>query len=141
MADTAQVETMARSFVDKAAAEGKSFSTNPNAALFATAGNMQLGAAKTDEVRFTEGGETYIAQGFEGGLLYVRDGDWTNIHRLSWSPPVAAPSHATSATEGTPKATEPAPQRPGGILGEIESKIQDAMGGHRESGTGAGKQG
>ena len=92
MADHAMkqaVEADAQRLVAKSAADARPFSTNKDAALYSTADNMGLGDAKTDEVRFMSGGDSYIAQGFVDGILYVKDGDWTNFHKIQW--PVIAP--------------------------------------------------
>ena len=92
------VETEAQRLVAKSAADARPFSTNKDAALYSTADNMGLGDAKTDEVRFTSGGNSYIAQGFVDGILYVKDGDWTNFHKIQW--PVIAPQSPMSTPAG-----------------------------------------
>ena len=177
------VESEAQRLAAKAAAEQKSFPLNMDAALYRTADNMGLGEVKTDEMRFTLDGGTYITQGFVDGILYVKDGEWTNIHKIAWpATPAAATSSATSmgaggasatgssassaASSSTPKvgtpigmsasgsgssgglqssstgaaasapakpaATPPAAPHPegglGGILGDVVSKVEDAMG-------------
>src|SRR5438105_15897553 len=95
------VESEAGKIVAKAAAEQKAFPLNMDAALYRTADNMGLGEVKTDEMRFTVDGDTYITQGFVDGILYVKDGEWTNIHKIAWpAAPAAAP--APAASSGTP---------------------------------------
>ena len=91
----AAVESAAQASVVEAS-KNKSFPFNPDAALYKTADNMGLGDIKTDEVRFTHGGETYIAQGFSEGILWVHDGDWGDIRKVAWP----APAASTSGTSG-----------------------------------------
>jgi hypothetical protein len=96
----AAVESAAQEKVVEASHK-KSFPVNMDAALYQTADNMSLGDIKSDEVRFTHDGETYIAQGYTEGILYVREGDWGNIRKIAW--PVAAAS-TSSMGEGSASA-------------------------------------
>ena len=83
-----------------AASHTGSIPFNPDSALYRTADSMSLGDMKSDEVRFEQDGETYIAQGYSDGILYVRDGDWANIRKLAW--PAATPTAGAtlSGSEG-----------------------------------------
>ena len=96
----AAVESAAQEKVVEASHK-KSFPINMDAALYQTADNMGLGDIKSDEVRFTHDGETYIAQGYTEGILYVREGDGGNIRKVAW--PVAAAS-TSSMGEGSASA-------------------------------------
>ena len=67
-----------------AARNAGSIPFNPDSALYRTADSMGLGDMKTDEVRVEQDGETYIAQGYSEGILWVCDGDWGNIQKIAW---------------------------------------------------------
>ena len=97
----AAVESAAQEKVLEASHK-KSFPINMDAALYQTADKMALGDIKSDEVRFAHEGETYIAQGYTEGILYVREGDWGDIRRIAW--PVATASTSSSVGEGSASA-------------------------------------
>lgn len=77
-------DARAQELVGAAVRSGEGFQTNPDAALFQTAGEMKLGTALSDEIRFSLGGANYIAQGFTAGILYVEDGNWESFRRIDW---------------------------------------------------------
>ena len=53
---------------------------NLDSALFKFAQGRGLGCPQTDETDFQFGGDAYVAQVFSGGIVYVKKGDWANIH-------------------------------------------------------------
>ena len=122
----AAVESTAQEKVVEAS-KNKSFPFNPDAALYKTADNMGLGDIKTDEVRFTHGGETYIAQGFSEGILWVHDGDWGDIRKVAWPP---APAASTSGGMISPSTEAPATQSGSGTT--LESGGGEGGGGKAE---------
>lgn len=52
---------------------------NTDAALYRFAQANNLGYPQTDEFDATHNNEDYIAQVFNGGIVYVRKGDWGNV--------------------------------------------------------------
>ncbi len=52
---------------------------NTNAALYRFAQSQNLGYPQTDEFQLTFSGDTYIAQVFNLGIVYVKSGDWGNV--------------------------------------------------------------
>jgi hypothetical protein len=53
---------------------------NTDAALYRYAQTKNLGYPQTDEFELTFGGDSYIAQVYNLGIVYVKKGDWGNIH-------------------------------------------------------------
>ncbi|MBI5877252.1 MAG: hypothetical protein HZB53_06355 [Chloroflexi bacterium] len=96
-------DARAQELVGEAVRSGAAFTTNPDAALFQTAGEMKLGAALSDEVRFSLGGANYIAQGFGKGILYVEDGNWESFRRIDWP---AKPATGGTLEAGSSGASE-----------------------------------
>src|ERR1043165_3661796 len=92
------VENMAREKVMEAS-QANSFPINMDAALYRTADNMGLGEIKSDEVRFNVANRIIIAQGFTDGILYVEEGEWGDIKRISW--PAKTVSAAGAGTAPT----------------------------------------
>ncbi len=56
---------------------------NTNAALYKFAQAHNLGYPQTDEFPFTVGSDAYVGQVFNGGIVYVKKGDWANVQ---WTP-------------------------------------------------------
>ncbi len=56
---------------------------NTNAALYRFAQAHNLGYPQTDEFPFNVGSDPYIGQVFNGGIVYVKQGDWGNVQ---WTP-------------------------------------------------------
>lgn len=52
---------------------------NTGAALYKFAQSKDLGYPQTDEFEFPFGSDTYIAQVFNLGIVYVKKGDWENV--------------------------------------------------------------
>lgn len=52
---------------------------NTNAALYKFAEDNELGYPQTDEFRFVFNNANYIAQVFNLGIVYVKEGDWGNV--------------------------------------------------------------
>ena len=52
---------------------------NTDAALYKFAETNTLGYPQTDEFKVTIGGAGYIAQVFNLGIVYVKEGDWGNV--------------------------------------------------------------
>ena len=52
---------------------------NTDAALYKFAQAKNLGYPQTDEFEFTFANGTYIGQVFNGGIVYVKKGDWGNV--------------------------------------------------------------
>jgi hypothetical protein len=57
---------------------------NPQAAFARYAREHNLGTPQTNEFDFAYRGVNYRAQGFSGGIVYSKVGDWGNIKELSW---------------------------------------------------------
>ena len=57
---------------------------NPNAAFQRKARDLELGVPETHEFDFALGGQTYRGQGFAGGIVYARAGDWGDIRKIDW---------------------------------------------------------
>ena len=93
-------DARAQELVGEAVRSGEAFTANPDAALFQTAGEMKLGAALSDELRFSLGGANYIAQGFGDGILYVEDGNWESFRRIDW-PAAKASGTLESGSSGS----------------------------------------
>jgi hypothetical protein len=49
------------------------------AALYRFAQLNNLGYPQTDEFEFTSGSNTYVAQVFNLGIVFVKKGDWGNV--------------------------------------------------------------
>jgi hypothetical protein len=52
---------------------------NTEAALYKFAQEENLGYPQTDEFKLNASGATYIAQVFNLGIVYVKEGDWGNV--------------------------------------------------------------
>lgn len=52
---------------------------NTTAALYQFAQRNNLGYPQTDEFQFTVGADQHIGQVFNGGIVYVKVGDWGNV--------------------------------------------------------------
>ena len=65
--------------LDRANAAKPWMPVNNTAALWRFARQRGLQDQQTDEIPFTYGGEQYIAQVFNKGIVYVKVGDWENI--------------------------------------------------------------
>jgi hypothetical protein len=58
---------------------------NPDAALYKKAKALNLGRPVTNEIYgVLVGGSRYVVQGFEKGILYVKEGDWGNVQQTPW---------------------------------------------------------
>ena len=53
---------------------------NPTAAFAKKARELELGAPLTVEVTVGE----YAMQGFTGGILWAKTGDWGNVNVMAW---------------------------------------------------------
>jgi len=78
---TAGAETEA---ARNAAWMAKGIPYNPNAAFQRKARDLGLGVPETHEFDFALGGQTYRGQGFAGGIVYARAGDWGDIRKIDW---------------------------------------------------------
>ncbi len=56
---------------------------NTNAALYKFAQAKNLGYPQTDEFVFNLGADAYVGQVFNGGIVFVKQGDWGNVQ---WTP-------------------------------------------------------
>ena len=52
---------------------------NTDAALYKFAQSQNLGYPQTDEFDVTAGSDAYVSQVFNGGIVYVKKGDWGNL--------------------------------------------------------------
>ncbi len=52
---------------------------NTGASLYKFAEKNNLGYPQTDEFEFVFGGDGYIGQVYNGGIVYVKKGDWGNV--------------------------------------------------------------
>jgi hypothetical protein len=52
---------------------------NTNGALFKYAQTQKLGFPQTDEFEFQVGADRYVGQVYNGGIVYVKKGDWGNV--------------------------------------------------------------
>ncbi|MBI4789947.1 MAG: N-acetylmuramoyl-L-alanine amidase [Chloroflexi bacterium] len=81
-----------------AASEVALLPINVESALFKFAQARGLGCPQSDETDFQIGGDAFVCQVFMGGIIYVKKGDWGNIH---FTPKVegdvAMPADATAA--------------------------------------------
>ena len=59
---------------------------NTEAALYKYAQAQGLGYPQTDEFQFTYLNDSYIGQVFNGGIVYVKNGDWANVKWVKKSP-------------------------------------------------------
>lgn len=57
----------------------ESLSINTETALYQKAQENNLGFAVSDEYRFSLGADTYVAQVYQRGIVYVKEGDWNNV--------------------------------------------------------------
>jgi hypothetical protein len=57
---------------------------NPRAAFPRYAREHDLGTPQTAEFDFSYKGVNYRGQGFSGGIVFARVGDWDNIQELTW---------------------------------------------------------
>ncbi len=57
---------------------------NPDAAFPRYAREHNLGNPETGEFDFTINGRQYRGQGFSGGIIYCRVGEWERIKEVSW---------------------------------------------------------
>ena len=57
---------------------------NPIAAFPRYAREHNLGNPETEEFEFSHAGVDYRGQGFSGGIVFARVGDWGNIQELTW---------------------------------------------------------
>ncbi|MGE5262018.1 MAG: hypothetical protein ACM3S0_01440 [Acidobacteriota bacterium] len=53
---------------------------NTDAALYRYAQTKNLGYPQTDEFELTFGGDSYVAQVYNLGIVYVKKGDWGDLH-------------------------------------------------------------
>jgi hypothetical protein len=56
---------------------------NTDAALYKFALMNDLGCPQTDEFEFTFGADTYVAQVYDLGIVYVKKGDWGKVRWVS----------------------------------------------------------
>ncbi len=56
---------------------------NTGAALYKYAQSKNLGYPQTDEFTFPFNGDTYVAQVFNLGIVYVKQGDWGNVQWIA----------------------------------------------------------
>jgi len=75
----AQLNGLEQAALDRAHAAQPWMPVNNTAALWRFARQRGLQDQQTDEIPFTYGGEQYIAQVFNKGIVYVKVGDWGNI--------------------------------------------------------------
>lgn len=68
---------------------------NDQAALYAYAQSEKLGYPQTDEFYFEYAGERFVAQVYNGGIVYAKEGDWGNCH-------VVGKPGAVPASDGSP---------------------------------------
>jgi hypothetical protein len=52
---------------------------NTDGALYKFALSNSLGYPQTDEFEFAFGSDTYVGQVYNGGIVYVKKGDWGNV--------------------------------------------------------------
>lgn len=68
---------------DAAIARKPWLAINTEAALYKFAQAKGLGYPQTDEFEFRIGGDSYLAQVFNLGIAYVKQGDWANIRSVA----------------------------------------------------------
>lgn len=58
---------------------------NPDAALYRKAKELNFGRPVTNEIYgVIVSGARYVVQGFDKGVLYVKEGDWGNVQQTPW---------------------------------------------------------
>ncbi len=105
---------------------------NADAALYQKAQEMNLGDVKTDEIRFSVLGDDYVVQGFSGGILYVKDGDWNSFRRIGWG---------TTRDAMEQGKTEGAGTSPRAAMSDSDSGLQMGESGVVAGGKPTGEQG
>lgn len=75
----AQLTGLEQAVLDRANAAKPWMPVNNTAALWKFAQQKGLQDQQTDEIPFTFNGDSYIAQVFNKGIVYVKVGDWGNI--------------------------------------------------------------
>ncbi len=80
---------------------------NTDSALYKFAQAQNLGCPQTDETDFLVGADAYVSQVFSGGIVYVRKGDWGNVHAVGKPEIAGLPADpvalaAVAAVQGIP---------------------------------------
>ena len=91
-ANGASAPSTVLSEIQATANEVTKLSINTQSALYQFAQQNNLGNPQTDEFQFPVGGDTYVGQVYNFGIVYVKQGDWSNV--ASVQKPAGAPAPA-----------------------------------------------
>jgi N-acetyl-anhydromuramyl-L-alanine amidase AmpD len=72
-------------------------SINTQSALYKFAAANLLGNPQTNEFQFQVGGDSYVSQVFNNGIVYVKSGDWGNAARVGKPDGTPAPDDPVAA--------------------------------------------